>query len=118
MNLFDGLLFSLAIALPITLFAPSFIGLFTDDARLCPLAMEYLPVAAFIGVAFAIQNSYTVFLQLSGRASLVVRITIVQMVVNLLLDLLFIIVCAEDIMYDIDYNYRNGVNCVVMKFYK
>lgn len=91
-NLAGGLLFALAIALPISLFAPSFVGLYTDNVRLYPLAIEYLPVAPFIGVAFAIQNSYTVFLQLSGKASLVVRVTIVQMVINLLFDLLFIAV--------------------------
>ena len=91
-NLAGGLLFSLAAALPISLFAPSLVGLYTDNARLYPLALDYLPVASFIGVAFAIQNSYTVFLQLTGKASLVVRVTIVQMVINLLLDLLFIVV--------------------------
>lgn len=91
-NLAGGLLFSLAVALPITLFAPSFVSLYTDNVRLYPLAIEYLPVAPFIGVAFAIQNSYTVFLQLCGKASLVVRVTIAQMVINLLADLLFIVV--------------------------
>ena len=91
-NLAGGLLFSLAAALPISLFAPSLVGLYTDNARLYPLALDYLPAAAFIGVAFAIQNSYTVFLQLTGKASLVVRITIVQMMINLLFDLLFIVV--------------------------
>ena len=91
-NLAGGLLFSLAAALPISLFAPSLVGLYTDNARLYPLALDYLPVAAFIGVAFAIQNSYTVFLQLTGKARLVVRITIVQMMINLLFDLLFIVV--------------------------
>ena len=91
-NLAGGLLFSLAAALPISLFAPSLVGLYTDNARLYPLVLDYLPVAAFIGVAFAIQNSYTVFLQLTGKASLVVRVTIVQMMINLLFDLLFIVV--------------------------
>ena len=88
-NLAGGLIFSLAAALPISLFAPSLVGLYTDNARLYPLALDYLPAAAFIGVAFAIQNSYTVFLQLTGKASLVVRVTIVQMMINLLFDLLF-----------------------------
>lgn len=91
-NLSGSLLSSLAIALPISLFAPSFVGLYTDNARLLPLALEFLPVAPFIGVAFAIQNSYTIFLQLVGKARLVVRITIVQMIINLLFDLLFIVV--------------------------
>ena len=90
-NLAGGLLFSLAAALPISLFAPSLVGLYTDNARLYPLALDYLPAAAFIGVAFAIQNSYTVFLQLTGKASLVVRVTIAQMVINLLFDLLFVV---------------------------
>ena len=90
-NLADGLIFSLAAALPISLFAPSLVGLYTDNARLYPLALDYLPAAAFIGVAFAIQNSYTVFLQLTGKASLVVRVTIAQMVINLLFDLLFVV---------------------------
>ena len=90
-NLTGGLLFSLAAALIISLFAPSLIGLYTDNPRLVPLCIEYLPVAAFIGVAFAIQNSYTVFLQLIGKARLVVRVTIAQMVINLLFDLLFIV---------------------------
>ena len=93
-NLAGGLLFSLAAALPISLFAPSLVGLYTDNARLYPLALDYLPVAAFIGVAFAIQNSYTVFLQLTGKARLVVRVTIVQMMINLLFDMLFIVVCG------------------------
>ena len=93
-NLAGGLLFSLAAALPISLFAPSLVGLYTDSARLYPLAIDYLPVAAFIGVAFAIQNSYTVFLQLIGKANLVVRVTIVQMMINLLFDMLFIVVCG------------------------
>ena len=93
-NLAGGLLFSLAAALPISLFAPSLVGLYTDSARLYPLAIVYLPVAAFIGVAFAIQNSYTVFLQLIGKANLVVRVTIVQMMINLLFDMLFIVVCG------------------------
>ena len=91
-NLAGGLIFSLAAALPISLFAPSLVGLYTDNARLYPLALDYLPAAAFIGVAFAIQNSYTVFLQLTGKASLVVRVTIVQMMINLLFDLLFVVV--------------------------
>ena len=91
-NLAGGLLFSLAAALPISLFAQPLVGLYTDNARLYPLALDYLPVAAFIGVAFAIQNSYTVFLQLTGKARLVVRITIVQMMINLLFDMLFIVV--------------------------
>ena len=91
-NLAGGLLFSLAAALPISLFAPSLVGLYTDNARLYPLALDYLPVAAFIGVAFAIQNSYTVFLQLVGKASLVIRVTIVQMLINLVFDMLFIVV--------------------------
>ena len=91
-NLAGGLLFSLAAALPISLFAPSLVGLYTDNARLYPLALDYLPVAAFIGVAFAIQNSYTVFLQLVGKASLVIRVTIVQMMINLVFDMLFIVV--------------------------
>ena len=90
-NLAGGLIFSLAAALPISLFAPSLVGLYTDNARLYPLALDYLPAAAFIGVAFAIQNSYTVFLQLTGKASLVVRVTIAQMVINLLFDLLFVV---------------------------
>ena len=90
-NLAGGLLFSLAAALPISLFAPSLVGLYTDNARLYPLALDYLPAAAFIGVAFALQNSYTVFLQLTGKASLVVRVTIAQMVINLLFDLLFVV---------------------------
>ena len=90
-NLAGGLIFSLAAALPISLFAPSLVGLYTDNARLYPLALDYLPVASFIGVAFAIQNSYTVFLQLTGKASLVVRVTIAQMVINLLFDLLFVV---------------------------
>ena len=90
-NLAGGLIFSLAAALPISLFAPSLVGLYTDNARLYPLALDYLPAAAFIGVAFAIQNSYTVFLQLTGKASLVVRVTIVQMMINLLFDLLFVV---------------------------
>ena len=72
--------------------AEPLVTLHTDDARLVPLALDYLPVAAFIGVSFVIQNSYTVFLQLSGKARLVVRITIAQMIINLLLDLLLIIV--------------------------
>ena len=93
-NLAGGLLFSLAVALPISLFAPSLVGLYTDNPRLTPLALDYLPVAAFIGVAFAIQNSYTVFLQLVGHARLVVRVTIVQMMINLLFDMLFIVVCG------------------------
>lgn len=91
-NLAGGLIFSLAAALPISLFAPSLVRLYTDNARLYPLALDYLPAAAFIGVAFAIQNSYTVFLQLTGKASLVVRVTIVQMMINLLFDLLFVVV--------------------------
>ena len=91
-NLAGGLFFSLAVTLPISLFSPSFVRLYTDNVRLYSLAIEYLPVAPFIGVAFAIQNSYTVFLQLCGRASLVVRVTIAQMVINLLADLLFIVV--------------------------
>ena len=91
-NLAGGLIFSLAAALPISLFAPSLVGLYTDNARLYPLALDYLPAAAFIGVAFAIQNSYTVFLQLTGKASLVVRVTIVQMMINLLFDMLFVVV--------------------------
>ena len=91
-NLAGGLLFSLAAALPISLFAQPLVGLYTDNARLYPLALDYLPVAAFIGVAFAIQNSYTVFLQLTGKARLVVRVTIVQMMINLLFDMLFIVV--------------------------
>ena len=90
-NLAGGLLFSLAAALPISLFAQPLVGLYTDNARLYPLALDYLPVAAFIGVAFAIQNSYTVFLQLTGKASLVVRVTIVQMMINLLFDMLFVV---------------------------
>ena len=90
-NLAGGLIFSLAAALPISLFAPSLVGLYTDNARLYPLALDYLPAAAFIGVAFAIQNSYTVFLQLTGKASLVVRVTIVQMMINLLFDMLFVV---------------------------
>ena len=90
-NLAGGLIFSLAAALPISLFAPSLVGLYTDNARLYPLALDYLPAAAFIGVAFAIQHSYTVFLQLTGKASLVVRVTIAQMVINLLFDLLFVV---------------------------
>ena len=48
-------------------------------------------MATFIGVAFAIQNSFTVFLQLTGKARLVVRVTIVQMIINLLLDMLFVV---------------------------
>lgn len=91
-NLAGGLFFALALALPISLLAGPFVTLHTDDARLVPLALDYLPVAAFIGVSFVIQNSYTVFLQLSGKARLVVRVTIAQMVINLLLDLLLIIV--------------------------
>ena len=91
-NLAGGLLFSLAAALPISLFAQPLVGLYTDNARLYPLALDYLPAAAFIGVAFAIQNSYTVFLQLTGKASLVVRVTIVQMMINLLFDMLFVVV--------------------------
>ncbi len=93
-NLAGGLLFSLAVALPISLFAPSLVNLYTDNPRLVPLCIEYLPAAAFIGVAFAIQNSYTVFLQLIGKAQLVVRVTIVQMMINLLFDMLFIVVCG------------------------
>ncbi len=93
-NLAGGLLFSLAAALPISLFAPSLVNLYTDNPRLVPLCIEYLPAAAFIGVAFAIQNSYTVFLQLIGKAQLVVRVTIVQMMINLLFDMLFIVVCG------------------------
>jgi Na+-driven multidrug efflux pump len=91
-NLAGGLLFSLAAALPISLFTPSLVGVFTDNARLYPLALDYLPAAAFIGVAFSIQNSYTVFLQLIGKARLVVRVTIAQMMINLVFDMLFIIV--------------------------
>lgn len=92
-NLAGSLLFSLAAALPISLFAQSLVSLYTDNPRLTPLALDYLPVAAFIGVAFAIQNSYTVFLQLVGKARLVVRVTIAQMMINLLFDMLFIVVC-------------------------
>ena len=92
-NLAGGMLFSLAVALPISLFAPSLVSLYTDNPRLTPLALDYLPAAAFIGVAFAIQNSYTVFLQLVGNARLVVRVTIVQMMINLLFDMLFVVVC-------------------------
>ncbi len=93
-NLAGSLLFSLAAALPISLFAQSLVSLYTDNPRLTPLALDYLPVAAFIGVAFAIQNSYTVFLQLVGKARLVVRVTIAQMMINLLFDMLFIVVCG------------------------
>ena len=92
-NLAGSLLFSLAAALPISLFAQSLVSLYTDNPRLTPLALDYLPVAAFIGVAFAIQNSYTVFLQLVGKARLVVRVTIAQMMINLLFDMMFIVVC-------------------------
>ena len=92
-NLAGSLLFSLAAALPISLFAQSLVSLYTDNPRLTPLALDYLPVAAFIGVAFAIQNSYTVFLQLIGKANLVVRVTIAQMMINLLFDMMFIVVC-------------------------
>ena len=92
-NLAGSLLFSLAAALPISLFAQSLVSLYTDNPRLTPLALDYLPVAAFIGVAFAIQNSYTVFLQLVGKARLVVRVTIAQIMINLLFDMLFIVVC-------------------------
>ena len=92
-NLAGSLLFSLAAALPISLFAQSLVSLYTDNPRLTPLALDYLPVAAFIGAAFAIQNSYTVFLQLVGKARLVVRVTIAQMMINLLFDMLFIVVC-------------------------
>ena len=91
-NLAGGLLFSLAAALPIALFAPSLVGLYTDNPRLAPLALDYLPAAAFIGVAFAIQNSYTVFLQLIGQGRLVVAVTIAQMMINLVFDMLFIVV--------------------------
>jgi len=90
-NLVGGLFFALALALSISLLAEPLISLHTEDARLVPLALDYLPVAAFIGVSFVIQNSYTVFLQLSGKARLVVRVTIALMVINLLLDLLLII---------------------------
>ena len=92
-NLAGSLLFSLAAALPISLFAQSLVSLYTDNPRLTPLALDYLPVAAFIGVAFAIQNSYTVFLQLVGKARLVVRVTLAQIMINLLFDMLFIVVC-------------------------
>ena len=74
-NLVGGLFFALALALSISLLAEPLISLHTEDARLVPLALDYLPVAAFIGVSFVIQNSYTVFLQLSGKARLVVRVT-------------------------------------------
>lgn len=93
-NLVAGLLVSLLIGLPISLFAPSFVELYTDNARLYPLALDYLHVAPLIGFAFAIQNSYTVFLQLCGKAKLVVRVTIVQLIINLLFDILFIVVCG------------------------
>lgn len=130
-NLVGGLFFALALALSISLLAEPLISLHTEDARLVPLALDYLPVAAFIGVSFVIQNSYTVFLQLSGKARLVVRVTIAQMVINLLLDLLLIIgfgwgltgavlamLLVNRLSDGIDYNYRNGVNCTVLKFYR
>lgn len=160
-NLAGGLLFSLAAALPISLFAPSLVGLYTDNACLYPLALDILKYLDICELSRELSNRIAVcaeeimnsliglktqegescrhffdvrmmeimddagsqsrgiqfFLKARGKSFNPVRelsLNPDSMMTGNALSLLLV----NKLCDHIDYNYRNGVNCVVMKFFK
>ena len=160
-NLAGGLLFSLAAALPISLFAPSLVGLYTDNACLYPLALDILKYLDICELSRELSNRIAVcaeetmnsliglktqegescrhffdvrmmeimddagsqsrgiqfFLKARGKSFNPVRelsLNPDSMMTGNALSLLLV----NKLCDQIDYNYRNGVNCVVMKFFK